>query len=304
MELRQLEYFVAVAEEAGFTRAAERVHISQPGISAQVRQLERELGAELFDRSGRTAALTAAGEAALAHARAALGAAAAVRAAVDEVTGLVRGRLVVGMVTACEVTPLFEALAAFHRAHAGVELSLLEDTSDRLVERVRTGDADLALVGWAGGPPPGLDALTVVRERLVVAAPDGHPVLDERPLTLAAVNRHPVVCLPAGTGIRTVFDRACAARGVRPGIALQATAPGAVVDLARRGLGVAVLSESMVGAPDGLQPRLIDDVDDPAVLALVWPDRPPSPALRRLLGHAHRAFGVVDQGEPAPGPSA
>jgi DNA-binding transcriptional LysR family regulator len=223
---------------------------------------------------------------------------------VDEVTGLVRGRLVVGMVTACEVTPLFEALAAFHRAHAGVELSLLEDTSDRLVERVRTGDADLALVGWAGGPPPGLDALTVVRERLVVAAPDGHPVLDERPLTLAAVNRHPVVCLPAGTGIRTVFDRACAARGVRPGIALQATAPGAVVDLARRGLGVAVLSESMVGAPDGLQPRLIDDVDDPAVLALVWPDRPPSPALRRLLGHAHRAFGVVDQGEPAPGPSA
>ena len=76
MELRQLEYFVAVAEEANFTRAAERVHISQSGVSAQIRQLERELGAELIDRSARTATLTAAGRAALEHARAALAAAA------------------------------------------------------------------------------------------------------------------------------------------------------------------------------------------------------------------------------------
>src|SRR5688572_18908100 len=101
MELRQLEYFVAVAEEAGFTRAAERVHISQSGVSAQVRALERELGATLFDRSTRAATLTAAGEAALRHARAALQAAEAVRRAVDEVNSVVRGRLVVGMVTAC-----------------------------------------------------------------------------------------------------------------------------------------------------------------------------------------------------------
>src|SRR5512147_1594849 len=112
MELRQLEYFVAVAEESGFTRAAERVHISQSGVSAQVRQLERELGASLIDRSGRAATLTVAGAAALAPARAALAAASAVRAAVDDVNGLLRGRLVVGMVVACTVTPLFEALAS------------------------------------------------------------------------------------------------------------------------------------------------------------------------------------------------
>src|SRR3954470_130337 len=88
MELRQLEYFVAVAEEANFTRAAERVHISQSGISAKVRSLEEQLGAELIDRAGRTATLTPAGAAALEHARAVIATASAVRQAVDEVTGL------------------------------------------------------------------------------------------------------------------------------------------------------------------------------------------------------------------------
>src|SRR4029079_4046340 len=99
MELRQLEYFVAVAEETNSTKAARRVHISQSGVSAQIRQLERDLGAELFDRSERTATLTVAGAAALEHARATLASAEAVRVAVDDVNGLVRGRLVVGMVT-------------------------------------------------------------------------------------------------------------------------------------------------------------------------------------------------------------
>src|SRR3954454_2298305 len=97
MELRQLEYFVAVAEEANFTRAAERVHISQSGVSAQLRQLERELGAALIDRSARVATLTTAGAAALDAARAALDAAAAVRAAVEDVNELRRGRLSVAM---------------------------------------------------------------------------------------------------------------------------------------------------------------------------------------------------------------
>lgn len=96
-----MEYFVAVAEGANLTRAARRVHISQSGISAQVRQLEADLGATLIDRSGPAATLTAAGAAALPHARAALASADAVRHSIDEVNGLIRGSLVVGMVTAC-----------------------------------------------------------------------------------------------------------------------------------------------------------------------------------------------------------
>src|SRR6478609_9457825 len=147
MELRQLEYFVAVAEEANFTRAAERVHISQSGVSAQIRQLERELGATLINRSGRTATVTAAGSAALEHARAALASVDAVRGAVDEVTQVIRGRLVVGMVTGCTIAPLFDAMAAFHRVHPGVDIALAEDNSARLTELVRTGATDLALIG-------------------------------------------------------------------------------------------------------------------------------------------------------------
>ena len=289
MELRQLEYFVAVAEEANFTRAAARVHVSQSGISAQIRQLENDLGAPLFDRSTRVAALTVAGEAALAHARAALAAARAVRDAVDDINQLVRGRLEVGMVTACTVTPLFDALSSFHRAHPGIDVSLREDNSDRLVDDVRAGAVDLALVGVAGAEPAGLHSFTVVRERLVAAVPGNHPLAQLSSVTLADVCAHPLVTLPPGTGIRTVLDRGCADLNCRASIALQASAPDAVSDLATRGLGVAILSESMATSYPDLASRVIADVDVEAVLALVW--RPEiSPALRELLSFTKRAF--------------
>lgn len=289
MELRQLEYFVAVAEEANFTRAAARVHVSQSGISAQIRQLENDLGAPLFDRSTRVAALTVAGEAALAHARAALAAARAVRDAVDDVNQLVRGRLEVGMVTACTVTPLFDALSSFHRAHPGIDVSLREDNSDRLVDDVRAGAVDLALVGVAGAEPAGLHSFTVVRERLVAAVPGNHPLAQLSSVTLADVCAHPLVTLPPGTGVRTVLDRGCADLNCRASIALQASAPDAVADLATRGLGVAILSESMATSYPDLASRVIADVDVEAVLALVW--RPEiSPALRELLSFTKRAF--------------
>ncbi|WSB90166.1 LysR substrate-binding domain-containing protein [Streptomyces cellulosae] len=299
MELRQLEYFVAVAEERNFTRAAERAHISQSGVSAQIRQLERELGAELFDRSARTVTLTPAGKAALDHARDALAAAGAVGEAVDEVTGLIRGRITVGMVTGCTITPLFEALAAFHAAHPGVEIALLEDASDRLADGVRAGALDLALLGAAGRTPEDLDALTVVSERLVVAVPPGHPLEKRRRVTLRDLAAYPVVCMPPGSGLRAVLDQACAARGVAPAVALEASAADAVAGLAARGLGVAVLSESMAAAyRDRLTAHVIADAHVPALLALVWrPAR--TPALRALLTHCRRAFGTNTTG---PGP--
>ncbi len=290
MELRQLEYFVAVAEEANFTRAAERVHISQSGVSAQIQQLERDLGATLIDRSSRSATLTAAGAAALEHARGALASADAVRQAVDEVSGLMRGRLAVGMVTACTITGLFDALAAFRLAHPGVEISLIEDNSDRLIERVRAGAADVALIGTAGAPPHGLHALPIVNERLIAAVPASHPLAKRQSVTLADISPYPIVSMPQGTGIRTVFDQACATNGIRPSIALQASAAAAVRDLAARGLGVAILSESMVANDDErLKALVLDDINTPALLALIWRTTT-SPALRALLKLCHQAF--------------
>ncbi len=298
MELRQLEYFVAVAEEQNFTRAAERVHISQSGVSAQIRQLERELGTDLFDRGSRTVTLTVAGKAALEHARATLAAAAAVRRAADEVTGLISGSLTVGMVIGCTLTPLFDALAAFHRAHPGVELSLWEDNSDRLVDGVRAGTLDLALVGAAGAPPHDLNALTIISEPLVAVVPPGHPLATQPQVSLGDLVDHPLACMPPGTGLRAVFDEACTVRGIEPTITWEASAADALAELTFRELAVAVLSESMATHyRDRLTALPLDDVDIPALLALVWKPST-NPALHALIEHCEQAFG-----ESAPTPT-
>jgi DNA-binding transcriptional LysR family regulator len=292
MELRQLEYFVAVAEAANFTRAAERVHISQSGVSAQVKQLESELGAELFDRSARAARLTAAGAAALPHARAALDAAARARQAVDDVTGLVRGRLTVGMIMGCTIRPFFDALAGFHHAHPAVEIALQEENSDVLIDNVRTGRQDVALVGVSGAPPADLRSQVIISEGLVAAVPASHPLARGASMPsvdLVTLCAYKIVCLPVGTGIRSVFDQACAAQGLRPEVALQATAPAAVADLAVRGLGVAVLSATMAADVDDLTILPIDGIAIPALLAVIWRESP-SPAVGKLLPHLRRAF--------------
>ena len=216
----------------------ERVHISQSGVSAQIRQLERDLGATLIDRSGRTATLTPAGAAALEQRQAVLASVAAMRRAVDDVTGLIRGRIAVGMVTACTVTPLFDALAAFHRAHPGVEIALSEDNSDRLVEGVRSGDPR-PRPGRGGGRTARGSGLDHHRQR---AAGRGGPRRSsvgrkQRQATLADVCAHPIVCLPAGTGIRTVFDRRLlGGRHSAEHRAAGQRRPGAVADLAAGGL--------------------------------------------------------------------
>src|ERR1044072_7627155 len=156
MELRQLAYFVAVAEERNFTRAAEREHVAQPGVSAQIRRLERELGQELLDRSGRSVRLTEAGEAVLPYARGALAALEGARQAVGELTGLLRGEVAVGTVTS-HTADLPDLLAEFHDAHPAVEITLSEANSDQLLEGLRTGRLDAAIVSVGREAAPGIE---------------------------------------------------------------------------------------------------------------------------------------------------
>ncbi|MDA8069497.1 MAG: LysR substrate-binding domain-containing protein [Actinomycetota bacterium] len=290
MELRQLEYFVAVAEEQSFTRAAERVHISQSGISAQLRQLERDLGAELIDRSTRTATLTAAGRAALEHARSTLAQAGGIRDAVNAITGLVRGRVTVGMVTGCTLTPLFDAVADFRHDHPGVELELLEDGSEYLAERLRAGNLDVAVLGSATASLPGLESRELVAEPLIALAPREHPLAKaDQPIRLAELVEHPLLCMPPGTGIRATLDRACDRAGLRPKIAVEATAPAALRDLATRGLGIAVLSRSMLTTEPKLTALEIPELQTPGYLLLAW--RPtPSPAAEAMLHRCLQRF--------------
>ena len=159
MELRQLEYFVAVVEEESFTRAAERVLVAQSGVSAQVRRLERELGVELLDRSRRRVTLTEArgGGAAVARERR-WRRCAACATAVEELTGLLRGQVRIGMITAGPAVLAGRAAdAGFHAQHPEVEITLTEAPSDELFAAVRSGELDLACASLGPGAPEGVE---------------------------------------------------------------------------------------------------------------------------------------------------
>ncbi|HEY7137549.1 MAG TPA: LysR substrate-binding domain-containing protein [Acidimicrobiia bacterium] len=291
MDLRQLEYFVAVVEEANFTRAAERVHISQSGVSAQIRQLERELGQPLLDRSAKRVRVTDAGAIVLPHARAALASADGIRQAVDELRGLVRGHVSVGMVTACSVRDLFDLLAEFHETNPGIDVTLTEDTSDRLVDALLDGRLDLALAGIAAGTPDGAESRVLADEALVAAVRHDDALAGRRSISVRKLLDRPIVCLPRGTGVRTAFDDGCASRNLQPRVAFEASAPDVVAGLAIRGLGVAVLSESMVAVhARELRAVAITDPRMRSRLELIWrADAAATPAARALVAHARRA---------------
>ena len=291
MELRQLEYFVAVAEEANFTRAAARVHVAQPGVSAQIRKLERELGQALLDRSGRAVRLTEAGAAVLPYARAALAAVDGARLAVDELTGLLRGRVAVGTVTSVpsEDLDLSGLLAGFHRDHPAVEITLTEDNSDRMVEALRDGRLDMALVNLGGKTLPGIETRVVTDERLVAAVSHNDPLAARTAVTLETIRERSLISLPRGTGIRSLIDDACAAAGFRPRIAFEAGDPNVLAQLASRGLGVAVLPESLAEFyREELRAVAITRPELRGRLELAWrAEGPVSPAARALIGRAY-----------------
>lgn len=293
MELRQLEYFVAVAEEANFTKAAAKVHVSQPGVSAQIRQLERELGQALLDRSGRTVRLTDVGAAVLPYARAALGAVAGARLAVDELTGLIRGRVAVGMVTSHNID-LAGLLADFHQDHPAVEIMLSEGNSDDLVEALHAGSLDAAVIGLAHTTPPGIGIQVVADERLVVAVCPNNAPSARTTITLDALRDRTLISLPRGTGLRARLDEACAAAGFAPRVGFEASDPHALAQLAARGLGLAILPEAFARAhPAPLHVMVITRPSLRGRLALAWrAQAPTSPAARALINHARAVLAA------------
>ncbi|GHF09168.1 LysR family transcriptional regulator [Streptomyces morookaense] len=292
MELRQLRYFVAVAEEGGFTRAAARLHLAQPGLSAQIRQLEKELGQPLLDRSGRSVTPTEVGRAVLPYARAALAAAESVRQTVDAYTGLLRGRVRLGLVSGAtgHAFDIAALLADFHDSHPSVEVALTEDATERMQAALLAGELDIAVLGTAEEvPPPGLAFQTVIDVPLVAAVAPSDPVLDRvdgTSVPLADLQDRPLICLPRGTGVRAALERGCAQAGFRPRIAFEAAAPHVLSRLAARGLGIAVLPAGENESPlDGrLRTLRIVRPEMRARIALAWQaSGPSSPAARVLL---------------------
>jgi DNA-binding transcriptional LysR family regulator len=284
MELRQLEYLVAVVDDGGFTRAAERLHVAQPGVSAQIRRLEAELGQELLERSSRGVRPTDAGAAVLPYARAALEAVAGVRLAIDEVSGLLRGRVAVGTVTSYGELPVPQLLAEFHRRHPAVEITLAEDTSDRLLADVRDGRLDLAVAASADPLPDGVGALTLIDAELVAAVAADDPWAGRPAITLSTLVGRELVCLPRGTGIRSALE---AASNGAAHVAYEAGDPRVVADLAEQGLGVAVLPRGLAEARAGLHTLRLTRPTPRARLLLAWrTGGPVSPAARALVALA------------------
>ncbi|QUQ62482.1 LysR family transcriptional regulator [Kutzneria sp. CA-103260] len=291
MELRQLEYFVAVAEDSNFTRAAERLNVAQPGVSAQIKQLERELGLPLLDRSGRTVTLTEAGRAVLPFARAALGAVAGSKQAVDELIGLVRGQVAIGTITSCPAVAIADMIDGFHRAHPAIEITLSQDNSDRLVDAIRAGGLDLAVIALSSSTSyPGVALKVFVDERMVAVVGDGDPFAGQESLPVRAFRDRALISMPPGTGIRSCVDEACARAGFTPRIAFEANDPNMVLQLARRGLGVAFLPTSMTAGP-GLHAITVASPALRGQLALAWrADGPVSPAATALIDHGIAAL--------------
>ncbi|MDG4770567.1 LysR family transcriptional regulator [Solwaraspora sp. WMMD792] len=243
MELRQLEYFVAVAEERHFTRAAERMHVAQSGLSASIRSLERELGASLFVRNTRSVELTNEGRALLTQARHALANVAAAKDAVAAVRGLLRGRLAVGTLQCLGAVDLPAALARFHAAHPGVEIRLRQGGSPDLVERVRTGDLDLAFVSMPASAPAGVTLAPIRAEPMVLACGPGHPLGDRAKVDLGELGGETFVDFSPGWISRDVVDQAMAVAGVDRRVAFEVNDVHWLLDLVSHGLGVAVVPQ-------------------------------------------------------------
>ncbi|WP_329140378.1 LysR family transcriptional regulator [Streptomyces sp. NBC_01476] len=241
MELRHLEHFVAVAQDRHFTRAAQRLMVSQSGLSASVRALERELGAQLFVRSTRSVELTAPGRALLVEATRALASVRAAQEAVAAVQGLLTGTLSVGTeqcVTGVNVPAL---LARFRAEHPQVQVRLRQANSAALTAEVGAGRLDLAFVALHGPAPEGVRLLPLTCEPMVLLCHAGHRLAGAAEVRWPELDGETFVDFHPDWGSRSLTDTAFAATGTHRQVALEVNDVHSLIDLVGHGLGIAVV---------------------------------------------------------------
>lgn len=288
MELRHLEYFVAVAEERHFTRAAERLMISQSGLSASVRSLERELGAQLFVRNTRNVELTAAGRALMADAMRALGSVRAAKEAVAAVQGLLRGQLSVGTEQCVAGVDVPALLARFRAEHPQVEIRLRQADSATLVDEVTAGRLDLAFVAAPGEATADVRLLPLTREPMVLLCHAGHRLAGAAEAKWAELSEEPFVDFHPEWGARELTDRAFAAAGAGRQVSLEVNDVHTLIDLVGHGLGIAVVPQPIARKPEAaaLSTLRLTGADPEPIwqLSVATPHADAvSPAARRLL---------------------
>ncbi|MFT4296762.1 MAG: LysR family transcriptional regulator [Micropruina sp.] len=283
MELQQMRYVLAVAEERNFTRAAERCHVVQSALSHQIKALERELGVTLFARTNRRVELTPAGDAFLAAARASLDAAERAISDAAAAMGEIRGTLTIGLIPTVTAVDIPATLAAFHRAHPAVRIGLRSGGSDEFIAAIKNGEMDVAVLGLADTvTPQGVSSRVLARERLVTVLSAGHRLAARRRLRLHDLAKEMFVDFPAGAPGRAQSDIAFRVAGIRRDVAFEAMSTDLILDLVRSDLVIALLPPAVVPADSRL--RSIPIAAGPTRIEyLAWSGFNPSPAARALV---------------------
>jgi DNA-binding transcriptional LysR family regulator len=255
MDVRQLRYFMVVAHQRHFTRAAAELHIAQPALSQQIAQLERELGVLLLDRTNRRVRLTSAGEALLPRAERILAEVERTEEEMRAYAGVVRGRVVVGTLAFVAAFRLPALLARFHAFYPGVEIVLREEATEQLAALLAAGRVDLALVHVTEEDlPPSLADAAVATEPLysedlvLIMAPD-HPLAERGEVALAELRDEVFIAFKPGSGLRRALARAGEEAGFKPRVIFESGDLGAIRGLVAAGLGISVVPRSVAEAP-------------------------------------------------------
>ncbi|PYC68108.1 LysR family transcriptional regulator [Micromonospora arborensis] len=257
MELRQLRYFEAVARHGGFTRAAEHLRVAQSAISAQVRALETDIGAELFARTTRRVSLTAAGELLLHRVRRVLNELDGARGDLADLAAVLSGQVTIGATAVVGGFDLPAALASFHSRHPGVALTLRSGLIAPLLADLDAGSLDFVVGPVHNDLPSRFSARRVGREEVVLILPSGHRLAGSRPIPFADLRDESFVCLPAGSGLRAILDGAAHRAGFEPRVPFETHGPASIRELVSAGLGVALLARTAAvaaGPPVAVQP--------------------------------------------------
>ena len=292
MELRQLAAFVAIAEEGSFTRASERLHVVQSAVSANIRNLERELGASLFDRTTHKVALTEEGRALLPEARAALQATTAARDAVDAVRGGVRGTVVLGTMQAQgNVVSVAGVLAEFRSAHPAVQVHIRHAAggSREMALQVREGRLDLAFVAAPAGDLPGVSLTPLAGDPIRLVVPGTHPLARCKTVDLSALTGDPHADFPPGWGVRALNDLAHSEARVDRTITYEVNDTDSLIDFVRHRLAVAMLPASLIDNPEGLALIPIRNHTAQFVTAIATPSN------RRLTAAARALLETINR---------
>ncbi len=303
MELRQLRSFLAVARLRHFTRASRELHIAQPALSQQIRRLEAELGVDLLWRTSRRVRLTEAGEVLAVRAQRALAELDSAVAELQELGGLVHGRLTVGALPAVGPLDPPALLASFHAAHPGLDLFLREETADEVLALLRSDELDLAISFVdPEGSAADVGRVVLFEEELVLVVARDHPLAARDQVRPADLAGEALIVTTPGSAIRRTIEQALAATGVSARIAFESNERATLLGLAGRGMGVAVLPRTWVPShpPSNPGPRDADVVAvslAPAPLrrpvALVWRrGRRQSPAGEAFVRHLADELGI------------